>query len=233
MLVSLVNIRNDLYTILYPRVCFGCNAHLVLNERFLCTFCRYELPVTEYHLVVGNPVEKIFLGRIPIERASSFLRFEKKGMVQQILFYWKYRNQPKLGRFFGQMIGATLNASACYADVDVVIPVPMHPKKQRKRGYNQVDSFAEEIAVALKIPLLKEVLVKTSNTKSQTKKSRWKRSEKLVNVYKLKKPELVRGKHILLIDDLITTGGTMEACGVVLLENTNSKLSLLSFAVTA
>lgn len=165
-------IINEIHNILLPLVCFGCNAHLSRGESVLCTVCRHELPLTDYNFIDENPVDRIFYGRIPIKKAVSFVFFTKNGIVKNLLHHLKYKNQEQIGGFLGDWCGALLENEPSLQDIDVVIPVPLHPKKQKKRGYNQVAPFAQRIASSINAPYRDDVLIKTINTKTQTKKDR-------------------------------------------------------------
>ncbi|MFC4095549.1 ComF family protein [Euzebyella saccharophila] len=229
---KLTNIIIDIITVLFPRVCFGCNAHLIRGEELVCTTCRNNLPLTDYSFNEENPVDRIFYGRINIEKASSFLFFSKKGIVQQLIHNLKYRNQEVIGDFLGEWYGQLLKDSKeLDGKIDLVIPVPLHSKKLKKRGYNQVSKFAKKLAVYLEADYIDDILVKTANTKTQTKKNRLGRWQQQTSLYALNNPERLTGKNILLVDDVITTGGTMEICAQALSIGIDTKLYITSMAV--
>lgn len=227
----LAKIINEIHNILLPMVCFGCNAQLSRGESVLCTVCRHELPLTEYNFTDENPVDRIFYGRIPIEKAASFVFFAKNGIVKNLLHNLKYKNQECIGTFLGDWYGAVLEKEKGLKSIDIVIPVPMHPKKERKRGYNQVTSFAQQIATAIGATYRDDILLKKINTKTQTKKDRQLRWENTKDVFTLNQASLHGFTHVLLVDDVITTGATMEACAKTLLQIKGLKVSLLSMAV--
>ncbi len=229
---KLTNILIDINSVLFPRVCFGCNDHLIRGEETLCTVCRNNLPLTDYTFNEENPVDRIFYGRINIEKASSFLFFIEKGIVQQVIHNLKYRNQEHIGDFLGDWYGQQLLENHELKNtIDLVIPVPLHFKKLRKRGYNQVSKFAQKLAFYLKAEYVDNLLVKTSNTKTQTRKSRVGRWQQEKSLYKLQDPSRVNNKRILLVDDVITTGGTMEICAQALSKGTNTTIYIASMAV--
>lgn len=221
----------DLINLFFPKVCFGCNNLLADNEIYVCTSCRHDLPVTNFHIEKSDQVKKLFYGRVKLENATSLLRFQKKGIVQQLLHNLKYKGHQEIGKFFGEWLGEELSNIEEYKSLDIVIPVPLHKRKLKKRGYNQVALFAKEIAERLNAEYCETVLIKVNNTASQVKKSRlarWNSSDEIFSVQNL---NLIDSKHILLVDDIITTGATIEACANQLLKAKNVKLSVASIAI--
>ena len=205
-------ILNDVVNLFFPKVCFACSDHLSDNERDFCTNCRHLLPTTSFHLEKPNEVEKVFYGRVKLEMAASFLRFEKKGTVQQLLHNLKYRGQEKIGQTLGTWYAEELKQSEYFKDIDVIIPVPLHKKRLRERGYNQVAMFAKEIATALNTEYIDDVLTKVSSVKTQVFKNRLSRWSDANTIFSLNgNSEKIVGKHILLIDDIIVSGGTAFA----------------------
>lgn len=231
ILKRLAKILNEIHNILLPKVCFGCNARLSSGENVLCTVCRHELPLTDYNYSDENPVDRIFYGRIPIKKAASFLVFSKNGVVMNLLHHLKYKNQEQIGGFLGEWCGAEIKKEATLKEVDMVIPVPLHPRKRKKRGYNQVSLFAQKIAMTIGSNYRDDILVRTVNTKTQTKKDRQKRWENIKDVFDLTNKTSISNKHILLVDDVITTGATLEACATTLSKIDNVQISILSMAV--
>ena len=215
----------------FPKVCYTCNNQLQDNEQYICTNCRHELPVTNFHFNRDDFVLKIFYGRVKIENATALLRFEKKGMVQQLLHNLKYRGFEDIGVFLGDWLGEELKTLDGYKSIEAVIPVPLHKKKLKKRGYNQVAKFAQHIAGALHAEYLDDVLVKVTNTKSQVFKSRFMRWNNKDELFTLQNKESVEGKHILLVDDIITTGATIEACVNVFNKVPQLKISVAAMAI--
>lgn len=209
-------IINDINSILLPRVCFGCSAHLSGGEHLLCTVCRHDLPLTEYNFSEENPVDRTFYGRVRIKKASSFLLFSKYGMVKTLLHHLKYKNQENIGTFLGSWYGGILSKDKGLNAVDFVVPVPLHPKKLRKRGYNQVDAFAKQLASHLNATFSNQILVKTANTRTQTKKNRIFRWQNAQDLYEMVNSTTLQDKTVLLVDDVITTGATIEACAKAL-----------------
>ena len=225
------NILNDINTILVPRACFGCNTHLRKGERLLCTVCRNSVPLTEYNLIDENPIDRIFYGRIEIKKANSFLFFHENSVVKNLIHHLKYKNQEEIGVFLGDWYGSILATSEVYSGIDIVLPVPLHKRKQRKRGYNQVSAFGKRIAHHLKAVFHEDILVKTANTKTQTKKNRGFRLHADEELYILPKPESLRDKNVLLLDDVLTTGATLEACATPLKQVENIAIYIITMAV--
>jgi ComF family protein len=224
MLKSVVNL-------FFPKVCYTCHELLHDNELDLCTNCRNNLPVTNFHFNNDDTVLKVFYGRVKVEKGTALLRFEKKGMVQQLIHGLKYKGQEQIGGFLGDWLGGELASVKAYGDIDLVIPVPLHKKKLKKRGYNQVAKFAQHIADALHVFYVDDVLLKVTNTESQVLKkrlARWTNNEEL---FTLQNKNRIANKHILLVDDLITTGATMEACISVLNQAENVKISVAAMAI--
>jgi len=228
---KLSNILNDINSILLPRACFGCNARLNRGEYFLCTVCRNQLPLTEYNFNDENAVDRIFYGRINIKKANSFLFFVEKGIVQQLIHHLKYRNQEQIGTFLGDWHGQIIAENNYIDSIDVVIPVPLHKKKQRKRGYNQVTEFGKRLAYHLNADYMENVLIKTANTRTQTKKGRIGRWQSNKALFLLTNPAVLKHKNVLLVDDVITTGATMEICANAFKEVEGINIYITSMAV--
>ena len=224
---------NHLINVFFPKVCFGCLNILSDNEHLICTSCRHDLPLTNYHFNNIDSLKKIFYGRVHIENATALLLFEKKGIVQQLLHQLKYKGQENIGTFLGKWLGHELAAIDDYKTIDVVIPVPLHKRKQRKQGFNQVAKFGIEIAEALGVVYRDNVLIKITNTETQVFKNRMARWQQNTTTFTLKNSALIANKHILLVDDIITTGATLESCINVLNLAENIKVSVASMAFTA
>jgi len=215
-----------------PRVCFGCTAHLRRGEELICTLCRNDLPLTEYSFNEENPVDRIFYGRINIKKASSFLFFSENSIVQQLIHHLKYKNQEGISEFLGEWYGQLLAGDGkLVKTIDSVVPVPLHPKKLRRRGYNQVAGFAQKLAYHLEAEYIDHILFKTANTKTQTKKGRTGRWQDDKGLFTLSDADYLKNKNILLVDDVITTGATMEICARTLQQATGTTIYLASMAV--
>lgn len=230
MYSKLSNILNDINSILLPKVCFGCNTRLNRGEYHLCTVCRNHLPLTEYSFNVENAVDRIFYGRINIKKANSFLFFIENGIVKNLIHHLKYKNQEQIGTFLGDWHGQIIAENNYIDQIDYVIPVPLHRKKLKKRGYNQVFTFGKRLAHHLNAEFQENILVKTANTKTQTKKGRIGRWQNKKALYILKEPSLLTNKNVLLVDDVITTGATMEICARTLNEAKGITIYITSMA---
>lgn len=224
------NILNDIITVIVPRLCFGCNARLYRGEHLLCTLCRNQIPLTDYDFALENPIDRIFYGRIEIEKAAVFLFYSEVGMVKNMIHYLKYKNQQQVGTFLGNWFGSILAEKGNLNNIDYIVPVPLHRKKQRKRGYNQVTEFARQLATHLNASYNDSILIKTANTKTQTKKSRIFRWQGNKELYTLTDTSFFKKKRVLLVDDVITTGATMEACAKAIQKSEGVTIYLAAMA---
>lgn len=233
MFFRILNILNNIKSLIFPEICFGCNDFLISGEKTICTTCRHDLPVTNFHRIEDNPVKKVFYGRVVIENATSFIWFHKNSIVQQLIHNLKYKGFEEIGTFLGEWYGYELSESPLYKNIDLVLPVPLHPKKLKKRKYNQVAEFARCISNIIGATYRDDILIQTKKTTSQTKKSRMDRWSEKKSAYNITKGTNLTGKHILLVDDVITTGATIEACAKVLKNHQNCKVSIATIAITA
>ncbi len=227
-----MKILKEVINILFPDLCVVCEKPLSFNEPILCTFCRVDLPFTYFSAEPNNIAERAFHGRIRVEAVTSLLFYRKKGKAQRLIHQLKYKNQQKIGILTGQMLADEMKNSARFKNLDGIIIVPMHPKKQRKRGYNQVSTFGKTLATALNLPFLENILIKSTATKSQTIKSRLQRFQDFEGKFYLNNQTSLENKHILLVDDVITTGATLESCCVELFKTKNLKISIATIAYT-
>lgn len=217
--------------LLFPKVCYACHNLLSDNEDTVCIDCRHDLPVTNFHFDDSDNVKKVLYGRAKIENGTALFRFEKNGNVQRLIHNLKYKEQEQIGFILGNWLGGELKTLDTYKSIDAVIPVPLHINKLKKRGYNQVAKFGQQIARALEVDYLDDVLVKITNSKSQTTKGRFARWMNSDELFALKNMDAIENKHILLVDDLITTGATFEACINVLNQAKNIKISIATMAI--
>ncbi|WP_338101622.1 ComF family protein [Psychroserpens algicola] len=216
----------------FPQNCSACSTHLSDNEQQICTSCRHELPLTNFHSDTDNAVHKMLYGRVKLNQATALLHFSKKGIVQQLMHNLKYRGQQEIGKVLGDWLGEELKVIEAYKTIDVVVPVPLHKTKLKSRGYNQVDWFGKALANALNADFNTSVLVKTKNTKTQVFKDRLKRNAQKTTNFKIVNDTALKNKHVLLVDDIITTGATIEDCANCLLKIEGLKLSLATMAIT-
>ena len=222
----------DFLYLIFPNACAACGNALYENEDCICTLCRFQLPKTDFHFNPNNPVIKLFWGRTNIYSASSYYKFSKGGKVQHLIHQLKYRGQKEIGKTIGRFFGTELKQSESFNTIDTVIPVPLHPKKFKKRGYNQSDFFAEGLAQTMNAKSDLKNLVRTVATEAQTKKSRFARFKNVDSIFAIKNSANLEGKHILLVDDVVTTGSTLEACANKLLEIPEVKVSVATIACT-
>ena len=221
-----------LQNLFFPKLCNGCNALLLKNEVVICVKCRHELPFTYHHLIENNEIMTQFYGIVPLEFAAAMVYFNSKGIAQELIHNLKYRNQQEVGAVLGKIYAYNLREANSLPPVDLIIPTPIHKKRLRERGYNQVASFCQALSIDFQIPIDKNVLMRKKHTKTQTKKSKEKRAEMKAHDFNIEYNKYHIGQHFLLIDDVITSGATIEACAKALLKIPNSKVSILAIAYT-
>lgn len=220
-----------LVDLFFPLVCHICKLQLTDNEASLCTTCRHNLPVLNFNTTQEDAIKKLLYGRAKIENGAALFSFEKKGSVQQLIHQLKYKNQQDLGVFLGDWLGEALSKNEAYKNIDIVIPVPLHKKKLKRRGYNQVTKFGQQIAKALQAEYVDNVLIKVTNTASQVNKSRFARWSTNTQLFAMHNNTQINNKHILLVDDIVTTGATLEACIAVLNKADHVKISVATMAI--
>jgi len=224
---------NSLINLFYPKVCCGCESFLLSNEQVICTRCRHEIPLTHHLSEPENEAMKKFYGKIPVEFAAAFVYYHKKGIVQEMIHNLKYRGQEDIGTLMANWSAADLQKIVTSFKVDAIIPVPLHPKKLRERGYNQVTAFGLALANEIGIPFNNDLLIRKIYSKTQTRKNLLGRSEvgkqDIFDVVFLEKDH---HKHYLLIDDVLTTGSTLESCARALLKIPKVKISIFCMAMS-
>ncbi|MBE2246433.1 MAG: ComF family protein [Candidatus Competibacteraceae bacterium] len=225
-----IQILSDIIGLIYPETCAACGQKLVRGEKEICIPCMLQLPQTQYHLVSANPVEKIFRGRVTINFATSLFFFEKGLKVQRLLHEIKYKNNRNLARFLGEYYGFQLKEILQQWNPFCFIPVPLHPTKHRQRGFNQSAEFSLGLTNSSGIQTLSDILVRTVYTETQTKKSRFDRWQNVKDKFTIIHPERIVGKNLILVDDVITTGSTLESCAHTLLQAGAKKIGAVSIA---
>ena len=223
---------NALINLLFPKVCAGCKAILLTEEVAICTNCRHEIPTTNQHLDLNNEIHRLFYGKIDFEFAASLLYFQKQGLVQEIIFSLKYRRNQQIGTVLGFWMGLTIKNLPVVNTIDYIIPVPLHPRKFRKRGYNQVTTFGQALSECLEKPFNESILKRIKYSKSQTKKTFSNRTKIDAAAFDVTFDSSHHNKHFLLIDDVLTTGTTIEACVIALRKIPGVKISLITIAMT-
>ncbi len=217
--------------LLYPRLCYACNKQNVSKDQTICLSCEYKITPTTYHKMPENPISERFYGRVKINRASSAFSFVKGGLLQDLIHSLKYENKPEIGIELGKIYGAVLKEDEFWKTIDYIVPVPLHEKKKHQRGYNQAAMWGKGLSESLGIPLNENLLIRTDYTESQTKKSRLERFQNVQDVFAVPNPALLAGKKILLVDDVLTTGATIEACSLKLLAAADTEISVVCIAL--
>lgn len=232
-MIRFKEIKESLLQLVFPHVCDGCGSDLLNIESRLCIRCLASLPETNFEKHSLNPVEKIFWGRLPIINASAHLYFTKESLVQHLMHQVKYKGNKELGLQLGRIMGHALKSSNRFNNPDALIPLPLFPSKEKKRGYNQAAVLCEGIAEILSIPVFSNVITRPQYTETQTKKGRIERWKNIEGKFQLENPQLIQNKHLLLVDDVITTGATLEASGNELLKAENVRLSVAVLCVAS
>ena len=221
---------NDFLELFFPSLCIACGSRLINQENFLCLDCWQDLPVTNFHEDEKNKVAQLFWGRVKIETATSYFSYKKGSRYQNLIHFIKYKGMKELGLETGRRFGNVLKEVPHFQNINCIVPVPLHPKKEKARGYNQCDWISKGIGQALEIQVINDNLFRKVFTTTQTRKNRYERWQNVEGIFGLRKPEEFSGKHVLLVDDVITTGSTIEACALPLLKNESTRVSLATLA---
>ena len=230
---SLKTIFSSTLHLFYPHVCTGCGSDLLEENNLLCLHCINDLPYTNFAAHNNNPVEKIFWGRIPVTAAHSEFYFTKESLLQHLIHQLKYKNNTAIGFYMGQIMGKSLLAGNRFNNIDYLVPLPLYPDKEHKRGYNQAAVICNGMSDIMKVPVLTGNAVRQRFTETQTRKHRTERWENVEGSFVIKDPNALKRKNILLVDDVITTGATIEACGSMLLQIEGVQLYIATLAHAA
>ena len=233
MIDQLKNILDSTMHLLYPHICTGCGSDLLEKDNLLCITCMHDLPHTNFASLPGNPVEKYFWGRINLEAAYSQFYFSKTFLIQHLIHQLKYKGDTKIGFYLGEIMGRTMLQSDRFFNLEALIPLPLFADKEHKRGYNQATIICNGISSVMNIPVLSGAVIRQHATETQTRKHRTERWENVKDSFIVVKPAELSGKRLLLVDDVVTTGATLEACGNVILSSTDVKLSIATLAYAA
>jgi len=231
-MAGLKEIKNSVLQILFPHVCSGCGSDILNEQSMLCMRCISELPETNFHMHANNPVEKIFWGRLSLVSATAQYYFSKETRMQRLMHQFKYKGNKDLGKQLGYLMGSDLLQSNRFKNIDALVPLPLFAAKEKRRGYNQATVLCEGIAEIMKVDIFRDIVRRTRHTDTQTKKGRVERWMNIEGKFELINPEKIRNRNILLVDDVITTGATLEACGQELLKagNVQLRIATLCFA---
>jgi len=228
--MSISRILSDFINLFYPNICLVCHNALVHGEDVICISCLYKIPRTRYWNETDNAVAKIFWGRVNIENASSFFYFSKGSKYRKLLHQLKYNGRQDVGIKLGKEFGRELQRSNIYKNIDAIIPVPLHAKRLKQRGYNQAEMIANGMSKGMGKPVITDVLLRNQYTQTQTKKNREERVKNVSEAFTIINPEKISNLHILLVDDVVTTGATLEVCANIILANASSKVSVATLA---
>ena len=224
-------LSGDLLSLFFPHLCLACCRQNAPARELLCLSCQLKLPCTHFHQEAENDFTQRFWGRVPISSGAALYHFIKGGRAQKLIHQLKYAGKQRVGRELGRHYGRQLSQSPHFEGVELIVPVPLQPRKRHSRGFNQSACFAAGLSESMGVPWREEVLIRNSYTVTQTKKSRLERMENVLNAFQLARPELVRNRHVLLVDDVLTTGATLEACGGCLLKAEKVKLSMATIGI--
>ncbi|AZQ64192.1 ComF family protein [Flammeovirga pectinis] len=228
---KLIKLLKTIFFSLFPDLCFHCNQMLNEGEEVLCFHCHSKLPVFDGCWVnaQNNIITQLFNHKVNLKYGLAFFYYENFGVTRSLIHHLKYKNQEVVGTWivnhFGDLYNSAIN------DIDYIVPIPLHSKRKKERGYNQVDTFCTALSDKWNIPYIKENLIRKKYTNTQTKKTRMERVSNLKNVFDVKKQEVFSNKHILLVDDVLTTGSTLESAGYVLLDSGIKNLSILTIGI--
>ncbi len=224
------DIGDDFLGLFFPRLCIACRMQLVRGEKVLCTECLLSMARTDFHMKRDNTLEQAFWGRCLVERAAAFSVYNRGSRIRKLIHALKYNGRKDIGRMLGGLYGTILAESGFMEGIDMIVPVPLHPERQRQRGYNQSEYIAFGLSEATKVAVKNNTIRRVEKSGSQTKRGRYERWENVKGLFFVPEPEVITGKHVLLVDDVITTGSTMEACVSALHEAGDVRVSVVALA---
>jgi len=219
--------------LLFPEICVACGQDLPTSQSCFCLKCQFALAPSDMYRSAENEFTDRFWGRLPVQSGAALYYFTRKSPIQRALHHLKYHNRPDIGVQIGRDFGRRLRQAETFRSVDLIIPVPLHPRKERLRGYNQSRMFAQGLSETMEVPFSDSALVRNRYTESQTRKKRIERFQNVEQVFSVKKPALLEGRHLLLVDDVLTTGATLEICGQTLLAIPGTRLSMATIAIAS
>jgi len=231
--MAVIRILTDFIRLFYPNLCMVCHNDLAQGESVICISCLYNIPRTKYWFDPDNSVAKIFWGRAFVQNACSFFFFAKGSRYRKLLHHLKYNGKKEIGFVLGKEFGNELKRVDSYKNIDFIVPVPLHPKRFKQRGYNQAEEIAKGLQESMGIPLSTKNLIRSGYTETQTRKTRTQRVENVSKAFRLENSDDFKGKHILIVDDIVTTGATLEECASVVLEADDAKVSIVTLAYTS
>lgn len=232
MIHSLKSYLNDFAHLIYPHHCEGCGSDVLQNNQLLCVECLLQLPETGFAAIPENVIEKRFYGRLPLQAGAAAYYFTKESLIQHLMHQLKYKGNKEVGFYLGKLLGYQLQQSNRFNEIDVLVPLPLNPKREFKRGYNQAMMICEGVAEVLQKPIAAKAVIRTVFTETQTKNDRIHRWENMDGVFAVANATSIKHQHVLLIDDIITTGATLEACGKIILEAGCKNMSIATIAYT-
>ncbi|WP_068242169.1 ComF family protein [Hydrotalea flava] len=232
MMQSIQNYWHSFSRLFFPHLCEGCGTDILSDDVLLCPHCFLQLPTTGFFSAPDNPVEQSFYGRVPVAAAAAAFYFTKHSLLQHLLFQLKYKGHQKLGIWLGEQVGSQLATSNRFQPIDIIVPLPLHPKKEKLRGYNQAACIGQGISSIVHKPLVTNAITRAKHTQTQTQKNRSERWQNMEDAFTVLLPEVLQHQHVLLVDDVITTGATLEACSAVLLSVPVASVRIATVAYT-
>jgi len=231
-MITLKEIKDSVLHLLFPHICTGCGSDILHEESVLCMRCIDDMPETNFELHPDNPVEKIFWGRLPLAGATAQFYFTKESLMQHLMHQFKYKGNKELGMQLGKIMGEQIKKSARF-EADALVPLPLFAAKEKRRGYNQAAILCEGMAEAMNLPVLDKIISRPRHTETQTKKGRIERWKNMEGKFILSDADAIKNMHLLLVDDVVTTGATLEACGNELLKAENVRLSIATLCIAS